>query len=105
MQNAIEAARATEKILLMLLSHFVGTRTRAFQITHQKGAPQGGAQDGTYMATWEDVFRSKIEVHKGGNVKNKFVNKVGVWIVEIVEDQGLLLFFGGSGSVSSACWG
>ena len=32
LQNAIEAARATEKILLMLLSHFVGTRTRAFQI-------------------------------------------------------------------------
>ena len=40
-----------------------------------------------------------IEVHKGGNVKNKFENKAGVWIVAIVEDQGLLLFYGGTSTV------
>merc|ERR1712078_953579 len=37
---------------LMLAILFVGTRMRALRITDNKGAPQGWAQDGMYMATW-----------------------------------------------------
>merc|ERR1719440_1210795 len=36
----------------MLAILFVGTRMRALRITDNKGAPQGWAQDGMYMATW-----------------------------------------------------
>merc|ERR1719235_427977 len=36
----------------MIAILFVGTRMRALRITDNKGAPQGWAQDGMYMATW-----------------------------------------------------
>jgi len=36
----------------MLAILFVATRMRALRITDNKGAPQGWAQDGMYMATW-----------------------------------------------------
>ena len=36
----------------MLAILFVGTRMRALQMTNNKGAPQGWAQDGMYLATW-----------------------------------------------------
>merc|ERR1719160_2384747 len=48
MQNAI----GTTAFCPMLAILFVGTRMRALQLTDNRGAPQGWAQDGMYMATW-----------------------------------------------------
>merc|ERR1719359_1906767 len=41
----------------MLAILFVATRMRALRITDNKGAPQGWAQDGMYMATWALLFQ------------------------------------------------
>merc|ERR1719443_172958 len=45
-------AQATISFCPMLAILFVGTRMRALMITNNRGAPQGWAQDGMYMATW-----------------------------------------------------
>merc|ERR1719487_2123548 len=50
--NTMENAKGTLAFCPMLAILFVGTRMRALQITNNKGAPQGWAQDGMYMATW-----------------------------------------------------
>ena len=61
---------------------------RALQITQQKGASQGWAQDGIYRATragaiqlWMCLvmmlFSSKIETDEDGNVKDVFENMAG----------------------------
>merc|ERR1719440_1935745 len=50
--NTMENAKGTLAFCPMLSILFVATRMRALQITNNKGAPQGWAQDGMYMATW-----------------------------------------------------
>merc|ERR1719502_2280732 len=50
--NTMENAKGTIAFCPMLAILFVGTRMRALQLTNNKGAPQGWAQDGMYMATW-----------------------------------------------------
>jgi hypothetical protein len=106
LMNAMEAARATVQYAPMLSILFVATRMRALQITQQKGAPQGWAQDAMYCATWAVAiqfwmcfammfFSSKIETDEDGNVKNVFDNMVGVYIVTIIKYMGLLLLYGG----------
>jgi len=104
--DAMEAARQTVQYAPMLAILFVATRMRALQITNQKGAPQGWAQDGMYMATWAVAiqfwmclammfFSVKIETDEDGNVKNKFENPIGVWTVTIIKYLGLILLYGG----------
>merc|ERR1719207_204391 len=104
--DAMEAARQTVQYAPMLAILFVATRMRALQITNQKGAPQGWAQDGMYMATWAVAiqfwmclammfFSVKIETDEDGNVISKFENPIGVWTVTIIKYLGLLLLYGG----------
>merc|ERR1719421_2242035 len=50
--NAMEAAKGTCALCPMLAILFVGVRMRALRLTNNRGAPQGWAQDGMYMATW-----------------------------------------------------
>merc|ERR1719262_678188 len=50
--NAMENAKGTIAFCPMLSILFVATRLRAMTLTNWKGAPQGWAQDGMYMATW-----------------------------------------------------
>merc|ERR1719393_843933 len=50
--NTMENAKGTLAFCPMLAILFVGTRMRALQLTNNRGAPQGWAQDGMYMATW-----------------------------------------------------
>jgi len=50
--NTMENAKGTCAYCPMLAILFVATRMRALRITDNKGAPQGWAQDGMYMATW-----------------------------------------------------
>merc|ERR1719161_422674 len=55
--NAMENAKGTIAFCPMLAILFVGTRMLALQLTNQKGAPQGWAQDGMYMATWSILIQ------------------------------------------------
>jgi len=50
--NTMENLKGTVAYCPMLAILFVGTRMRALLITNNRGAPQGWAQDGMYMATW-----------------------------------------------------
>merc|ERR1719399_2632998 len=50
--NTMENLKGTVAYCPMLSILFVATRMRALRITDNKGAPQGWAQDGMYMATW-----------------------------------------------------
>merc|ERR1719298_244548 len=50
--NSMENAKGTIVFCPMLSILFVATRLRAMTLTNWKGAPQGWAQDGMYMATW-----------------------------------------------------
>merc|ERR1719375_893273 len=52
LSNTMQNLIGTVAYCPMLAILFVGTRMRALRITDNKGAPQGWAQDGMYMATW-----------------------------------------------------
>ena len=63
----LDSARATVQFCPMMSILFVGLRMRALQITDQKGAPQGWAQQGMFLSTYaimvqvSVVFASLIE--------------------------------------------
>merc|ERR1719390_60808 len=85
--NAMENAKGTIAFCPMLSILFVATRLRAMTLTNWKGAPQGWAQDGMYMATWSILIQflmvllipvatffmegkaSQAELDEDGNVK------------------------------------
>jgi hypothetical protein len=48
----LDSAKGTVQFCPMLSVLFVGLRMRALQITNQKGAPQGWAQQGMFLATY-----------------------------------------------------
>jgi hypothetical protein len=48
----VDSAKATVQFCPMLSILFVGLRMRALQITDQKGAPQGWAQQGMFLCTY-----------------------------------------------------
>merc|ERR1719353_1895372 len=48
----LDSAKATVQFCPMLSILFVGLRMRALQITDQKGAPQGWAQQGMFLSTY-----------------------------------------------------
>merc|ERR1719298_342591 len=50
--KAFEAAQKTVMFCPMLAILFIGVRMRALQITDQKGAPQGWAQQGMFLCTY-----------------------------------------------------
>merc|ERR1719460_812600 len=50
--STFDSARATVMFCPMLSILFVGVRMRALQITDQKGAPQGWAQQGMFLCTY-----------------------------------------------------
>merc|ERR1719454_56032 len=52
LHNTMENALGTVAYCPMLAILFVACRMRALRITNNRGAPQGYAQDGMYMATW-----------------------------------------------------
>ena len=80
---------------------------RALQMTNNRGAPQGWAQDCMYLATWAIFIQfimvvlagaclgSKAETDEDGNVVKKFDNKCGAYTVTAIRYLGLLLLYGG----------
>merc|ERR1719235_2726645 len=98
----------------MLAILFVGTRMRALQITNQKGAPQGWAQDGMYMATWSILLQFMMvllipictlimegkathpELDEDGNVKWQPSGKIALIVVQIIRWIGFILLYVGT---------
>merc|ERR1719169_97888 len=86
---------------------FVGTRMRALQMTNNKGAPQGWAQDGMYLATWSIFLQfwmvviasaatgSKAKLDEDGNVKWEPSNIYAFYAVQAVRWLSVLFLWGG----------
>merc|ERR1719159_2062221 len=80
---------------------------QALMITSNKGAPQGYAQDGMYMATWSlliqftMIFVSAIatgtpaKADEDGNIKWEPENKILFYAVVAIRALGFILLYGG----------
>merc|ERR1719298_102109 len=112
--NAMENAKGTIAFCPMLAILFVGTRMRALQLTQNKGAPQGWAQDGMYMATWSILIQFLMvllipvctlvmegkathpELDEDGNVKWKPSGKIVLIVVQVIRWLGFILLYVGT---------
>merc|ERR1719482_1667777 len=112
--NTMENLRATAAFCPMLAILFVGTRMRALFLTNQRGAPQGYAQDGMYMATWAVLIQFLMvlliplctlvmegkathpEVDADGNVKFKPEGKIALICVEVIRWLAFILLYVGT---------
>merc|ERR1719152_636252 len=120
--NAMENAKGTLAFCPMLSILFVATRMRAMTLTNWKGAPQGWAQDGMYMATWAILLQflmvllipvctlvmegkaSHPELDEDGNVKFKPEGKIALIVVEIIRWLAFGLLYGGTITVMVGIW-
>merc|ERR1719263_2041982 len=105
--QTMENAKGTIMFCPMLAILFVGTRMRALLLTNNKGAPQGWAQDGMYMATWSlliqftMIFLSAIatgtpgQVDEDGNIKWEPDNKILFYAVQTIRWLGYILLYAG----------
>merc|ERR1719281_1803851 len=112
--NAMENAKGTIAFCPMLAILFVGTRMRALQLTNNKGAPQGWAQDGMYMATWSILLQFIMvllipvctlimegkahhpELDEDGNVKWRPSGKIALIVVQVIRWLGFILLYIGT---------
>merc|ERR1719191_2674404 len=122
LSNAMENAKGTIAFCPMLAILFVGTRMFALQITNQKGAPQGWAQDGMYMATWAILLQFLMvllipvctyvmegkathpELDEDGNVKWNPSGKCALIVVQIIRWLGFFLLYAGTITVMVGIW-
>merc|ERR1719197_640419 len=86
---------------------FVGTRMRALQMTNNRGAPQGWAQDGMYLATWSLFLQfwmvvlasactgEKAKTDEDGNVTWKPNNIYAFYFVQVIRWFSVLALWGG----------
>merc|ERR1719409_2609015 len=107
MMQTMENAKATVMYCPMLAILFVGARMRALMITDNKGAPQGFAQDGMYMATWSLLIQFAMilanslatgtpgKVDDDGNTKWEPENKIFFYVVQTIRWLGYILLYGG----------
>jgi len=120
--NAMENAKGTLAFCPMLSILFVATRMRAMTLTNWKGAPQGWAQDGMYMATWSVLLQflmvlliplctlvmegkaTHAECDEDGNPKFKPEGKIALLVVEIIRFLALGLLYGGTITVMVGIW-
>jgi hypothetical protein len=110
-KDAIESAKSTVQFAPMLCVLFIGTRMRALQITDNKGAPQGWAQDGMYLASWAlliqflmclvlPIFTGKTYATDTLDGSQKadpepLANPVGAWVVTVTRYLALVALYGG----------
>merc|ERR1719460_1990553 len=111
--NAMENAKGTIAFCPMLSILFVATRMRAMTLTNWKGAPQGWAQDGMYMATWSVLLQflmvlliplctlvmegkaTQPELDDDGNVKWQPSGKIALVVVQVIRWLGFVLLYVG----------
>merc|ERR1719498_1998014 len=120
--NCMENAKGTIAFCPILAILFVGTRMRALEMTNQKGAPQGWAQDGMYMATWAVLLQFLMvlliplctlfmegkathpELDEDGHPKFKPEGKIALMVVEGIPFIGFALLYGGVITVMVGIW-
>jgi len=107
LSQTMENAKGTCQLCPMLAILFVGTRMRALQLTSNRGAPQGYAQDGMYMATWSLLIQfvmicitplatgQPALADEDGNIKWEPDNKILFYCVQTVRWLGFVLLYGG----------
>merc|ERR1719451_110589 len=113
LSDTMDSAKGTINYCPMLAILFVATRMRALMMTNQKGAPQGWAQDGMYMATWAVLIQFLMvlaipvctlvmegkathpELDDDGNVKWNPSGKIALIVVQIIRWIGFGLLYGG----------
>merc|ERR1719236_197883 len=107
LSQTMENCKGVVMFCPMLSILFVATRMLALQLTDSKGAPQGWAQDGMYMATWSLLIQFVMvlvtpcatgvpgQVDEDGNIKWEPENKILFYCVVAVRILGFLLLYGG----------
>jgi len=107
MTQTMENCKGVVMFCPMLAILFVATRMLALQLTDNKGAPQGFAQDGMYMATWSLLIQfvmvlvtpcatgEPAHVDEDGNIKWEPDNKILFYIVVTIRALGFILLYGG----------
>jgi len=108
--DALESAKATVQFAPMISVLFVATRMRALQITENKGAPQGWAQDGMYLATWALLIQffmcllmpiftgvkyTPDSLDASTKDTTKISNPVGAWCVTIIRYVAMIALYVG----------
>merc|ERR1719426_499414 len=106
--DTMESCQGTVAFCPMLSILFVGTRMRALQMTNNKGAPQGWAQDGMYLATWSIFLQfwmvviasaatgEKAKLDEDGNVTWHPTNIYLFYAVQVVRWFAVLALWGGT---------
>jgi len=107
MTQTMENCKGVVMFCPMLSILFVATRMLALQLTDSKGAPQGWAQDGMYMATWSLLIQfvmvlvtpcatgEPAQVDEDGNIKWEPDNKILFYIVVTIRALGFILLYAG----------
>jgi len=107
LSQTMENCKGVVMFCPMLSILFVATRMLALQLTDSKGAPQGWAQDGMYMATWSLLIQfvmvlvtpcatgEPAHVDEDGNIKWEPDNKILFYIVVTIRALGFILLYGG----------
>jgi len=108
LSQTMDNAKNTVQFCPMLSILFVGTRMRALQLTDNRGAPQGWAQDGMYMATWAVLIQflmclvvpimtgSPGQCDDDGNMKWEPAHPWGLIAVQAIRWIGFFLLYGGA---------
>jgi hypothetical protein len=110
-RDAVESAKTTVQFAPMLCVLFIATRMRALQISDNKGAPQGWAQDGMYLASWAlliqflmclllPLFTGKKYTTDSLDGATKadetpVANPIGAWCVTVLRYLALVALFAG----------
>jgi len=114
--NTMENAKGTCAYCPMLAILFVACRMRALRITDNKGAPQGWAQDGMYMATWAVLIQflmclivpcctgKAAEVDEDGTTKYEPAHPVALYGVMTLKWITYIFLYGGSIAVVTAIY-
>merc|ERR1719146_32418 len=114
--NAMENAKGTIAFCPMLAILFVGTRMLALQLTDQRGAPQGYAQDGMYMATWAVLIQflvglvvplatgSPLQYDEDGTPKYEPSNPILLYIMLALKWVTFVFLYGGTIAVITAVY-
>jgi len=107
LSQTMENCKGVVMFCPMLSILFVATRMLALQLTDSKGAPQGWAQDGMYMATWSLLIQfvmvlvtpcatgEPAKIDEDGNIKWEPENKILFYAVVTIRALGFILLYGG----------
>merc|ERR1719261_1985992 len=106
--DTLQSCLGTIMFCPILAILFVGTRMRALQMTNNKGAPQGWAQDGMYLATWSIFIQfimviiagvctgEKAKTDADGNVTWHPGNIYAWYAVQVIRWFAVLALWGGA---------